>query len=305
MNNPTFSVVIPLYNKAAYIADTIKSVLQQTFCDYEIIVVDDSSTDNGLEILSQFSDSRLNIYTKKNGGVSDARNCGIKKAKGKYIAFLDADDLWDKTYLENRIGMIKRFPGLAMYAGGYISFIDNINTQTTQIDLRRLNNEQEFVINNFFDYSVRAKRCICLTSAVVVRKCLLDDMDTPFPIGISRGEDVDLWTRLSLKHSMAYSNECLMRYRKFAMNSLNKAAYLNNVSEFDYTQWFDYNTDKKKYIAFVNMFLTLIANQSFIRKNYKNALKIKMCCRGNLFSPLFLMSVKILIFSNINKLLIK
>lgn len=95
-----FSIIIPLYNKADYIAETLKSVLNQTYCDYEVIVVNDSSTDNSLEVASSFQDERIHIYTKENEGVSAARNYGIMHAKYDYIAFLDADDIWESDYLE-------------------------------------------------------------------------------------------------------------------------------------------------------------------------------------------------------------
>lgn len=95
-----FSIIIPLYNKADYVAETLRSVLNQTYNYYEVIVVNDSSTDNSLEIVSSFHDKRIHVYTKKNEGVSAARNYGIMHAKHDYIAFLDADDIWDIDYLE-------------------------------------------------------------------------------------------------------------------------------------------------------------------------------------------------------------
>ncbi|KIC01072.1 hypothetical protein OA88_15890, partial [Flavobacterium sp. JRM] len=89
-----FSIVIPLYNKAYYIENTIKSVLYQSFTDYEIIIINDGSTDNSLEKVLEFNDKRIQLYTQQNQGASVARNLGIEKAKYNYIAFLDADDLW-------------------------------------------------------------------------------------------------------------------------------------------------------------------------------------------------------------------
>lgn len=88
-----FSVVIPLYNKAAYIGNTLKSVLNQTFSDYEVVIVDDGSTDESVEVINNtFSSDKIRIIQKKNGGPSSARNLGVKEAKGDWIVFLDADD---------------------------------------------------------------------------------------------------------------------------------------------------------------------------------------------------------------------
>ena len=98
-----FSVVIPLYNKQDCIRNTVQSVLNQTFPDFEINIVDDGSTDRSLESARQFDDPRIRVFSKPNGGVSSARNYGIRQSRKKYIAFLDADDLWYPDYLSERI----------------------------------------------------------------------------------------------------------------------------------------------------------------------------------------------------------
>ena len=94
-----FSVIIPLHNKEKFIHDTISCVLYQTFIYFEIIVVNDGSTDKSLNVLSEFDDSRIKIYNIPNSGVSSARNFGIGKSKYEWVAFLDADDLWSGNYL--------------------------------------------------------------------------------------------------------------------------------------------------------------------------------------------------------------
>ena len=93
------SVVIPLYNKEKQVKQTLRKVLEQTFSDYEIIIVNDGSTDSSAEIAREFEDHRIKVIDQENAGVSAARNRGIKEAKGNFIAFLDADDEWDKDYL--------------------------------------------------------------------------------------------------------------------------------------------------------------------------------------------------------------
>src|SRR5690606_38944730 len=94
------SVVIPLYNKEVYIKQTIENVLKQSYQEFEILVVDDGSKDNGPAIVKSFTDSRIKLIQKINGGVSSARNVGIQNAKYEYIAFLDADDIWLPNHLE-------------------------------------------------------------------------------------------------------------------------------------------------------------------------------------------------------------
>lgn len=113
MENQKVSVIIPTYNLARYINETVDSVLGQTYKNYEIIIVDDGSTDNTKEALSEYG-GKITYIFQENQGVSAARNKGIKEAKGEYIAFLDADDLWLKDKLELQIGLMNSNPEVAM-----------------------------------------------------------------------------------------------------------------------------------------------------------------------------------------------
>ncbi len=97
---PTVSVIIPTYNRSNLVKEAIESVLQQSFTDFEVIVVDDGSTDDTHSVVQQISNGRIRYHYKDNGGQSSARNLGLVKAKGKYIAYLDEDDLWPSDYLE-------------------------------------------------------------------------------------------------------------------------------------------------------------------------------------------------------------
>lgn len=107
---PTISVIIPAYNAEGTILETIKSVQWQTFSDLEIIVINDGSTDQTLELLQNIQDNRLKIFSYENGGLSVARNRGITNASGKYIAFLDADDLWTPDKLELQFVTLQQHP---------------------------------------------------------------------------------------------------------------------------------------------------------------------------------------------------
>ena len=113
------SVVIPLYNKAHTIKKTLDCVLRQTYRDYEIVIVDDGSNDNGVQLINEkYQDSQIRIISQKNQGVSVARNTGIEKARGEWISFLDADDLWDSQYLEYVNNAILKFPDSKYILGG-------------------------------------------------------------------------------------------------------------------------------------------------------------------------------------------
>ena len=126
MTAPFFSVIIPSYNCAQYIQQTLRSVYQQTERDYEIIVINDGSPDNLLEILAQETDPRLRVISQENGGVSRARNRGIKEARGTYLAFLDSDDVWLPFHLEKARAFFERYPQYHWYATK-VEYAENIN----------------------------------------------------------------------------------------------------------------------------------------------------------------------------------
>ena len=117
---PYFSVIIPLYNKAPYIRKTVESVLGQTFGDFELIIVDNGSNDGSSEIVSQFNDPRLSVHRmEENVGVSNARNIGVELSSAPYVTFLDADDWWESTFLEEMKGLIERHPNVGIYGTKY------------------------------------------------------------------------------------------------------------------------------------------------------------------------------------------
>ena len=102
---PKVSIIVPVYNKSEYIGRTIESILNQTYKDYEVLIINDGSTDNSLEIIKKYQciDSRVRVFDIPNGGVSNARNIGLENANGKWIQFIDGDDLIDSHYLERAV----------------------------------------------------------------------------------------------------------------------------------------------------------------------------------------------------------
>ena len=120
---PLVSVIIPAYNAEKTIHETIESVLNQTFTDFELIIVNDGSTDNTLEVISQIDDSRLKVFSYPNAGVSASRNRGVSHAVGKYISFIDADDLWTSNKLKAQLEAIQKEPQAAV-AYSWTDFID-------------------------------------------------------------------------------------------------------------------------------------------------------------------------------------
>ncbi len=197
-----FSVIIPLYNKSPYIKKAINSVLTQTYSDFELLIINDGSTDDSLSIVQQFSDSRIKIYSQKNAGVSAARNNGVKKANFDYIAFLDADDWWHKDFLKEMKSLITQFPDAGIYGNRYW-YVKNNKLKLTNVGLPE--NFKKGYINYFKIYSnTFAVPFNC--SFVIVKKHIFNDVGG-FNANLKFGEDFDLWVRIALKQKIGYLNK--------------------------------------------------------------------------------------------------
>jgi glycosyltransferase, group 2 family len=204
-----FSVIIPLYNKAPYVAKAIESVLGQTYRDFEVIVIDDGSTDQSLEVAKTFENKSITIVSQPNSGVSTARNNGVKIAKYPYICFLDADDWWHPTFLEEMKRLITDFPDAGIYGSGYY-IVKNGQERIAPIGV-----PQGFE-RGIIDYcEVYAKTlCMPLTSiSVVIPKHIFDE-EKGFKSQLKFGEDFDLWIRIALKHKVILVNKPLAYYNQ-------------------------------------------------------------------------------------------
>lgn len=214
-----FSIVIPVFNKEKYVGRAISSVLNQTFSEFELIIIDDGSTDNSMCIIEQFKDSRIKIISKENEGVSTARNVGIKNAKYEYIAFLDADDVWNPNFLKIVYKLIQDFPE----AGAYYTNYKIVKKEKKQNDQFKINKDYKCIlINDYFLFAIKDKPM--WTSCVVVKKHVLNDIGG-FPQNITRGEDIYLWTKIALKYKIAYTNYIGAYYYKNVPNSLTKKKF--------------------------------------------------------------------------------
>ena len=255
-----FSVLIPLYNKERYIGETINSVLNQSYKNFEIIVVNDGSTDNSLVIANSIVDDRIKIFSKANEGVSAARNYGINKSSGNYIAFLDADDLWEPDYLERMHEMIVKFPQAGLYCCAYRNITD------LRV-VNPVNNESNmFLLDDYFARSVKNGLSINITSATCVSRTLATSMPM-FRNGIKRGEDIDVWLRIALNHPVAYCKIPLMNYRSDAANSLS-SNYTKAEDEFPYEEWLSYVSESSYYMRYVVLVFYIFAKRAYFAKDY-------------------------------------
>lgn len=196
------SVVIPLYNKEKQIAHTLQSVFNQTFQDFEVVVVDDGSTDGSVAEVEKLSDSRIRLIHQKNAGVSAARNRGIEEAKGDLIAFLDADDEWKPEYLATQYHLSQKYPDCNVFACNYE--FRNIEGKVTPTIIRKLPFTcEDGILSNYFEVASCSHPPLW-TSSIVVKKQAIQAIGG-FPVGIRSGEDLLTWARLAVNDKIAYS----------------------------------------------------------------------------------------------------
>lgn len=189
------SVVIPLYNKAHTIVNTLNTVVRQTYRDFEVIIVNDGSTDDGVAVIEKhFNDSRIRIVNQENAGVSVARNTGIKAAKGEWIAFLDADDEWMPVYLQTVMDTVNTYPDVDLLLSG--RYEQNATTRVRRSVVPAKYSDRVTEINFFYNPHVFAH-----ISATVIRAKLLHDNIGTFGLfveGQKSNEDFTFLYRVAL-----------------------------------------------------------------------------------------------------------
>ncbi len=242
------SVVIPLYNKENFIKDTVVSVFNQTYSDFELLVIDDCSTDNSYKIVSQFVDPRVSIISHKtNKGLSASRNTGIKNSTSNYIAFLDADDLWKPHFLEEIVHLIKTFPEASLFATNYEEIIDKKVILAANNGAEKL--KKHLIILDYFKNSLQQP--LYCPSSLCVKNKVFDKIGL-FNETITFGEDVDFNIRANLNFKLAYSNCKLIQYRTISENQITQSNLSSKtLTDFDYYEK-EYPSDisLKKFLDF-------------------------------------------------------
>jgi len=207
-NKPVVSVIIPSYNAAEFIIETIAGVLSQTIKDIEVIVIDDASIDNTISIVQMFcrSDDRIRYFIQEGRrGVSVARNRGIKEAKGSYIAFIDHDDLWLPQKLEKQLEVFKSDKDI-----GLVFSREAIISENGKI--KGLFGGFSRPLRGYIFRELFVKHFIPL-SAVVVRRKVFDSIDEWFPESMEMAEEVDLFLRIAHSWKIDYCDEVLAKWR--------------------------------------------------------------------------------------------
>lgn len=263
-----FSIIIPLYNKANFIKKTIDSVLNQTFQQFEIIIIDDGSTDKSLEAANSITDNRIHVFTKENGGVSAARNYGIKKARYDYIAFLDADDLWMPSYLETLYDLIKQHGTAGMFSTAFKIQLSADSERCRELKLNKLNADRVLIDN--YCKAILNRNIFCWTSTTCVKKEALNQVGL-FRENIQVGEDIDLWLRIGLRYDVAFSYQiCGIRIEE-SENNIMKSNF-NFQKIFPYSEWYYYKTNHKKWLLkYVNSMILWQCQGLMSKKNLADA----------------------------------
>jgi len=286
------SIIIPAYNKDELTVRTVKSVLDQSYPNIEIIVVDDGSTDRTKELLSVFG-NRIRYIYKQNGGACGARNLGIRESSGQYVGFLDCDDLYMEKKVEQGIGFLREHPqyGYVHTDAYFIDRQDNIVGQYRNNKAKRFQGwiSQRLILGNF----------VCNSTVLVRRFCL--EKAGFFDEEIFTPADWDMWMRLAEIQKAGYIDQPLTKYRVTDNYILNKLTLAKKEEEYVVEKFFRRNSRwrgplQKK--AESNLHLRFA--QCYLLKDNSQALK-KEFCECLKCSPFNLMALAMLLYYVINK----
>ena len=212
-----FSVIMPLYNKAPYVKKALESVFIQTYTDYEVIVIDDGSTDNSADIVRELVNGKwklvndqITLISQKNAGVAAARNNGVKASRGEFVCFLDADDWWEPTFLEEMDKLIKEYPEAGLYATNYVYY----KPGKTHVALRLKRGYM-----NYPEAYLKSSMMPVTSITTCMPKKVFDEMGG-FPVGIKLGEDFLLWAKTAIHYKVAFSEKPFAYYNNDVPASL-------------------------------------------------------------------------------------
>ena len=227
---PFFSIIIPLYNKEKFIGRTIQSVLAQNGSDYEIVIVNDCSTDRSVEVAQQYAAPNIRIIEHaQNRGLSAARNTGIRHATADYIAFLDADDLWKPGYLSKIRSLIDAFPVARLFATHYEELYPGGVTVLPATNLK--NWDRDGIVPDFFDSSLGQP--IYFPGSLCVHRSVFGQIGD-FDETITYGEDVDFNIRANSVYKLAYSATALVTYTMVSQNQITQSSLSHKkLTDFD------------------------------------------------------------------------
>ena len=201
-SSPRVTVVMPVYNKCSVVRRAVLSVLNQTVPDFEIVIVDDGSTDGSADVIRTFSDRRIRIVEQPNAGEGAARNTGIHASTTDLVAFCDADDEWCPLFLEEVLALAAAYPSCDVYGTSYV--LKEPDGATREPVLRAVpTRDWRGALHNYFAVAARSDPPMC-SSSVCARKPVLEAIGG-FPANVVIGGDLVTWARLAVYYRIAYS----------------------------------------------------------------------------------------------------
>jgi len=227
---PTVSVIIHTYNNEKFIAETVASVLNQTYKDYEIIVVDDGSVDGTRDVLMPYM-QKIRYHYKENGGIASAKNAGIGLSQAEFVAFLDHDDLWVPDKLQLQMEHFNENPQIGLVYAKYTSFRDG----------KELRTKPEKGYSGWIFKELLAKSFIQTSTVVVKRECL--DAAGPYDETFSLGDEYDMFLRIARKFQCGFVDKGLTRYRVHDTNASNNDFLFDNENLGVYKKVYNNFTD--------------------------------------------------------------
>ena len=268
---PKFSVVISVFNKEKYIADTLKSVLAQTYSDFEVIILNDGSTDNSETEILKFNDSRIRYFSKENSGASAARNFTIQQAKSEFIALMDADDYWYPFYLEEQNRLLNDFPQESVFATA-AEFKRNGKTFTNSYSIKTFGNDS--ILVDYFEASQLDS--VLLSISTVLKKDVFENVGWYDP-KIKSGEDTDLYVRIGLKYKVVFSPKVCATYVVRKNSLFQSVKTLEEKANFEAYEVFEKNNPAlKKFLDLNRYSLCILAKMEGDNEAFqKNFQKIK------------------------------
>jgi len=268
---PYFSVVIPLYNKEDQIRSTLGSVLEQSFQDFEVIIVNDGSTDSSVDIVSSFDDQRIRIINKKNEGASIARNFGVQNSNGEYLALLDADDIWFSHHLADLKHLIENFIGCGLYCSAYETSYYSKNIVKGQFF--GINHPFEGIVPDYFTNSLIDS--IACSSSIAIPKTIFEKYGY-FDSDIKSGQDTEFWIRIALKEKIAFTSKISARiiignHGNHLSLSANRIEKLKILEKFRKPE--ESNKSLKKYMDVIRFALAIDRKMSNDSQNFRQIVK--------------------------------
>ncbi|RZL47258.1 MAG: glycosyltransferase family 2 protein [Pedobacter sp.] len=247
---PFFSVIIPLYNKENYIQEALRSVLDQDFQDFEIIIVNDCSTDKSVGKAHEIVSDKIRfINHEKNKGLSASRNTGIKNAKAQYVVFLDADDIWKPQFLEKIKILVDTFPEISLFATSYFEIYPNNLLLPPSVKSTDFKQDEPILITDFFarnnGQGLYIHSSLCLNKDLYERIGYYDE-------NIDFSEDIDFNIRANHYSDLGYFNSAEVGYTIFSENQItNSGIKGKRIPDLNkYVALENENPALKKYIDF-------------------------------------------------------